>query len=209
MYLRTLAYLPKYAIFLQTVPRVRMLTFTKLTAAHKDTVLSWLTEPHVQEFWDTSTAHKNDILNFLEDRKTPSPYAQGRFVYWIGFQDDIPFSFIMTIQEFPDEPRAPLKEAHISKTGSTYALDYMIGSPTHVGTGLGASTLAAFLDFFKTHIDTTADTFWIDPEAANTKARHVYEKAGFIYKGDFINDFITPGEMRVPGKPTHFLVKKL
>lgn len=186
-----------------------MITFTKLIPTYKDTVLGWLKEPHVQAFWDTSEAHKNDILNFLEGRTTPSPYANGRFVYWIGLQDNIPFSLIMTIQEFPNEPRDALKEAYISQTGTTYALDYMIGSPAHVGTGVGASTLAAFVDFFKANIDTTADTFWIDPDALNPKARHVYEKAGFIYKGDFINDFIVPGEAPTPGKPTHFLVKIL
>lgn len=39
--------------------------------------MKWLNEPHVQEFWDNTQAHKEDILNFIQGRKTPSQYAEG------------------------------------------------------------------------------------------------------------------------------------
>ena len=54
--------------------------FKKVTGAHLDTIFSWLSEPHVMEFWDNTEAHKNDIVNFSEGQKTPSYYAGGRYV---------------------------------------------------------------------------------------------------------------------------------
>ena len=52
--------------------------FERVTDAHLDTIFSWLAEPHIIEFWDNTQAHKDDILNFAEGRKTPSSYADGQ-----------------------------------------------------------------------------------------------------------------------------------
>jgi hypothetical protein len=49
--------------------------FEKITGAHLDTILSWLRHPHIMTFWDNTQAHKDDILNFIDERKTPSSYA--------------------------------------------------------------------------------------------------------------------------------------
>jgi RimJ/RimL family protein N-acetyltransferase len=86
--------------------------------------------------------------------------------------------------------------------GHTYGLDYMIGSKAHVGKGLGAETLGAFVEFFKTNIDPQADTFFIDPDERNPRAKHVYEKAGFEHVGDFVMD----GEGVFNGHKTHLMV---
>jgi len=45
------------------------INFAKVTGAHLDTIFSWLTEPHIVEFWDNTQAHKDDIVNFAEGRK--------------------------------------------------------------------------------------------------------------------------------------------
>lgn len=37
--------------------------FEKASFPYKDTIFRWLAEPHVQEFWDNSQAHKDDIVN--------------------------------------------------------------------------------------------------------------------------------------------------
>ena len=46
------------------------ITFEKATDHHRQTIFSWLEEPHVKEFWDNSQEHKDDIINFLDGRKT-------------------------------------------------------------------------------------------------------------------------------------------
>ena len=48
----------------------------------------------------------------IEGRKEPSDYAGGRYVYWIGLVDGLPYSLIMTIQEYVDEERPQLKQEH-------------------------------------------------------------------------------------------------
>ena len=45
------------------------ITFEKSTYHHKQTIFAWLEEPHMQEFWDNTEEHKNDILNFIYGRK--------------------------------------------------------------------------------------------------------------------------------------------
>ena len=73
--------------------------FEKVTGAHLGAIFSWLTEPHIIEFWDNTQAHKDDIVNFAEGRKIPSSYAGSEYVYWIAYLEDEAFAMLMTIQE--------------------------------------------------------------------------------------------------------------
>ena len=45
------------------------ITFEKATTTYEEIIFSWLAEPHVQEFWDNSQEHKDDILNFIQGQK--------------------------------------------------------------------------------------------------------------------------------------------
>lgn len=179
--------------------------FEQATLQHKDIIFQWLNESFVKEFWDNSQAHKDDIINFIDGRKTPSNYAGGNYIYWIGSMDNIPYCLIMTIQEKPGVNRPQIKEEHLSTTGSTYSIEYMIGNKEFFGKGIGARTLEEFTIFFNKQFDTKADTFFIDPDVTNSRAKHVYAKAGFVY----IGDFIMGGNGVFAGRKTHFLVKKL
>jgi RimJ/RimL family protein N-acetyltransferase len=178
--------------------------FERANIKYRETVFEWLEEPHVKEFWDNSQEHKNDILNFMNGRKEPSDYVDGRYIYWVGVIDEKPYSLIMTIQENLNEDRPQIKSSHLSKTGTTYSLDYMIGNKNCFGKGLGVKTLREFIAFFQREFDPKADTFFIDPDISNSKARYVYEKAGF----SFIGDFIMEETSVFSGQKTHFLVKK-
>ena len=150
--------------------------FTKVTQNHKHAIFFWLKEPHVREFWDNTQGHKDDVINFINGRKEPSSYCDGLYTYWVGMVD-----------------------------GQPYSIDYMIGNRNYFGKGLGAKTLAAFIDFFKETVDPLADTFFIDPDITNPRAKHVYKKAGFKYIGDFIME----GSGCFAGRKSHFLVKCL
>lgn len=182
-----------------------LVNFEKVQLKHKDIIFSWLSQPHIQAFWDNSQAHKDDIIYFIEGRKVPSNYANGHYVYWIATIENHPYALIMTIKENQGENREPIKTTHISQTGATYSLDYMIGDPEYIGKGLGAPTLEQFLIFFQAEIDSNADTFFIDPDVTNPRAKHIYEKAGF----QFMGDFILGGTGVFAGRKTHFMVKQL
>lgn len=47
------------------------LHFEKANARHMGTIFSWLSESHIQAFWDNTQAHKDDILNFIGGRTEP------------------------------------------------------------------------------------------------------------------------------------------
>lgn len=180
------------------------ITFTKATTAYKEIIFSWLAEPHVQEFWDNTQEHKDDILNFMEGRKTPSSYCGGNIFYWIASCDEHPYAMLMTGQATLRDPINDIKLKNLSKTGNTYGVDYMIGSTAFLGKGYGAKTLIEFVDFFRDEFDKKADTFLIDPESDNPRAKRVYEKADFKHVADFVMD----GNVSGSGKPHHLLIKK-
>ena len=172
----------------------------------KDTaiVFRWLSQDFVQAFWDNSQEHKDDILNFVEGRKTLSSYAEGKYMYWIASFKHEPFALLMTIQETQQSPIGLEKRSQLSKTGNTYSLDYMIGNPRFLGKGYGAQTLSVFIDYFRATSDSTADTFLVDPASDNPRAKHVYIKAGFEYVCDFTMEESVSGK----GKVHHLLTKR-
>jgi RimJ/RimL family protein N-acetyltransferase len=178
--------------------------FEKATQKHLDIIYAWLAQDFVAEFWDNTQAHKDDIVNFIEGRKTSSNYANGKYIYWLATCENEPFAMLMAIQETYKDDIGKEKLEHLSKTGHTYGIDYMIGNSKFFGKGYGAETLAKFIDFFRENVDPKADTFLIDPDYNNPRAKHVYIKAGFKHVGDFLME----GNVSGAGKFHHLLIKK-
>ena len=50
---------------------------------------------------------------------------------------------------------------------------------------MAVPALKAFTDYFRQNVDRNTDTFFIDPDSNNPRARHVYEKAGFSFVGEY------------------------
>lgn len=180
------------------------INFRKATISDRNTIFSWLAESHIEEFWDNTQGHKDDIINFMEGRTTPSTYCDGKYVYWIAKLKGEPFAMLMTIQETSEDDIGEVKLSYLSKTGHTYGIDYMIGNKNYFGKGYGARTLVEFINHFRKFIDPKADTFLIDPASDNPKAKHVYMNAGFKH----VADFIMEGDCSGRGKLHHLLLKK-
>lgn len=178
--------------------------FEKVSQTHLDTIFNWLAEPHIVEFWDNTQGHKDDIINFAGGRKTPSTYADGKYVYFLASFNDEPFAMLMIIQETHASPINQEKLDILSKTGNSYGLDYMIGNPKYFGKGYGVKTLSEFINYFRNSVDPKADTFLIDPAIYNPRAKHVYMKAGFEY----VCDFLMEGDVSGAGQIHHLLIKR-
>ncbi len=177
--------------------------FEKVGAQHQKVIFEWLAEPHMQEFWDNSQEHKDDILNFIHGRK--QHYFYGTTCYWIGSVDQHPFCFLLTDEILPSEvTERPLHKKHLSNTGRTICIDFGIGNKNFLGKGLAAPALKQFVDFYQKQVDPQADTFFIDPDDANPRAKHVYEKAGFSAVGEFL---MQDGAFKA--QKTHLMIKKL
>jgi RimJ/RimL family protein N-acetyltransferase len=163
--------------------------FEKASIEHKDTIFGWLDEPHMQEFWDNSPEHREDILNFMSGRVTPSSYHGGLYDYWVGIIDGTPYCLVMTHEEHIGDQDAPEPfKPYLSEPGETYSLDFGIGNHEFLGKSLAAPTLNAFMDFFAKDIDPRTKRFLIDPGTHNPRAIHVYQKAGFKIVREFAQE---------------------
>jgi RimJ/RimL family protein N-acetyltransferase len=176
--------------------------FEKASLKHLDTIFKWLSEPHMMEFWDNSQEHKEDILNFIHERK--QHYFYGTTMYWVASIDNEPFCFILSDILKSDQNLPDVHKKYMSEKGHTISLDFGIGNKKFLGKGLAAPTLEAFVNFYNTQIDTLADTFFIDPDENNPRAKHVYAKAGFIQIGEFD---VSMGVFK--GSVSYLMVKKI
>lgn len=140
---------------------------------------SWLGQSYVQDFWDNSVEHRQDIQIFSQGRKVSSPYFGGCFSYWLGFLNGKPFSLIMTSNLNPEDESLPKAyRPHLLSRGKTCSLDFMIGDKAPLGKGLAAPTLKAFTEYFSRSVDPKVRSFILDPEKDNLKAFKSYERAG-------------------------------
>lgn len=162
--------------------------FEEAKLIHKDTIFSWLDKPHMQEFWDMSPEHRDDIENFMNGRLKPSSYFDGIFTYWVGSYNGELYTLIMTSEENEETNPPDHFKPYLSKTGKTIGIDFCIGEEKYLNRGLAAPTLISFTEFFAREIDLSVDTYLIDPHTDNPRAIHVYEKAGFRVVREYIQD---------------------
>ncbi len=120
----------------------------------------WLAQDYIAK-WIHGAGLQN-TLNGLEK------FFQGKTTttYWIGYDGEIPFAFLITSPEGDDAT----------------TLDLFICDPNYLGKGLAVPMIRTFL---KTHFSHVKRVL-IDPEATNTRAIHVYQKVGFKITGEFI-----------------------
>lgn len=134
--------------------------FKPVEVKDRSLVHKWLIEPHIVEW--IHGAGLQSTLNGLEKVFQ----GQSDTTYWIGYDHTIPFSFLITSPEGDDA------------TG----LDVFICDLNYLGKGLAVPMIREFLS---THFSNVKKVF-IDPEATNKRAIHVYQKVGFKIVGEFI-----------------------
>lgn len=132
-------------------------TFKKLSGEDIPLIHSWLTNPHVQEFWPEKTLH--DYESFKQ-----------KFEGMITSDEVNPYLVILQgkplgyIQSYPVDDK-------------TCGIDQFIGVPEFVNKGLGSMFVKEFTDeLFANKKITRVIT---DPKVTNLRAQKAYEKAGF------------------------------
>ncbi len=134
--------------------------FAPAKPAQRALIHQWLKQKHIEE-WIHGIGLQN-TLNGLEK------FFQGTSgtTYWIGYDKETPFTFLITSSEGED----------------VITLDLFICDLNYLGKGLAVPMIREFLiSQFP-----TVKKVSIDPEATNTRAIHVYQKAGFKIVGEFI-----------------------
>lgn len=135
-------------------------TFKPVEAKDRSLIHEWLVKPYIAE-WIHGVGLQN-TLNGLEG------YFQGESntIYWIGYDNDTPFAFLITSPEGKDAT----------------TLDLFICDLNYLGKGIAVPMIQEFLI---NHFSKMKKVL-IDPEATNTRAIHVYQKVGFKIIGEFI-----------------------
>ena len=105
----------------------------------------------------------------------------------------MPFCLLITTAATRDPPEhlAPF----LPEPGEAWTLDILIGPPEYVGRGIATQMLESFLSHIQ-YQNRALRTVLIDPEANNSRAIHVYEKAGFQLVSEFV-----PSDGAFQGKP--------
>lgn len=178
----------------------KQIYFEKANESHVNLIFSWLSKPHMKAFWDNSQEHKDDILNFIRGEK--QHYFSGTTAYFIAAIDNQPYAFLLADKLEISEDLPALHRQHVSRTGDTIAIDVGIGNILYLGKGLAAKTITAFIKFYKKVINPKIDLCIIDPSEKNSRAIHVYIKAGFVSVGRF-----SPVQGGFIGEP-HILMKQ-
>ena len=134
--------------------------FLHALPAQRPLIHQWLNQQHIKErIHGVGLSHSvNGLEEFFKgDSKT---------LYWIGYDKETPFAFLITSFEGSD----------------AINLDLFICDVNYLGKGLAVAMIHTFLITHFSNIERVL----IDPEAANRRAIHVYKKAGFIITGEFI-----------------------
>ena len=161
-------------------------TFRRAELNDDGLISRWLHSPHVSEFWGESSKNIRDFRSAMTG-------VCALFNYWIGQDDTIPFCLLITTDATRDTPEhlAPF----LPETGEAWTLDVLIGPPEYVGRGIATQMLESFLSHIQ-YQNRALRTVLIDPEANNSRAIHVYEKAGFQLVSEFV-----PSDGSFQGKP--------
>lgn len=134
--------------------------FAPAESFQKGLLHRWFEQKHIKEWM-----HGIGLQNTLDGLEK---FFQGRSdtTYWIGYENDIPFAFLITSPEGKDAT----------------TLDLFICDLNYLGKGLAVPMIKEFLISHFSHVKKVL----IDPEATNVKAIHVYQKVGFNITGEFI-----------------------
>lgn len=168
------------------------ITFKKLDIDSFSILKKWWNSKRVKEFWDNSLEMKEDVNNYvLKGQKT-------YYDYFIGLYEKIPYALIITSEQKKNDFYEYYKNC-LSKTGKTYAIDFMIGNEDFVGKHLSSITLKIFIEQYS---DKEADKFIIDPAKDNKLAFKCYKGAGFNLVGEY-----APNDGYFKGKPHYLMVR--
>lgn len=139
-----------------------MKNFTFKRLSHEDIPLihSWITRPHVREFWSDAE---------LEDYDAFKKKYEGK----ISSHDVTPY--IVMLQ---GKPIGYIQSYPIS--GKTFGIDQFIGVEEFVNKGLGSMFVKEFTD--ELLLSKNVSKIVTDPSVLNFRAQKAYEKAGFKKK---------------------------
>ena len=144
--------------------------FIPVGPEHYPLLRTWLSTPHLREWWGDPDEELGYIRDMVEGRDTTRPFLivlggepVGYIQYWfIGHHRNQ--------QWVKDNPLL----AELSS--DTISVDLSIGDPRKLSRGIGSAALAAFIRLLR---EQGHERIIIDPDPLNARAVRAYMKAGF------------------------------
>lgn len=152
--------------------------FEHLQKGQTKLVKSWLRQDYVAKFW-----YGNGLKTTLASIDRFVNGEEPLFTLWLAYEGSEPFGFLMTSSV--DLQKEQLFAPYCEEDAKAITLDLLIGNPNYLGLGLAHLMIQQFL--VQKFPDTT-DVF-IDPGIENSKAIHVYRKAGFQDIEEFLPEY--------------------
>jgi AacA4 family aminoglycoside N(6')-acetyltransferase len=133
----------------------------------------WLNRPHVLEWW----GGQRPTLGMVREKYEPRIMAEEQVTPYIALLDDKPFAFAQTYVVTGSGGGWWAGETDPGARG----IDQFIADPNLLGKGFGTALVSAMADLL--FADPSVSRIQADPAPSNTRAIHVYEKAGFRRAG--------------------------
>lgn len=149
-------------------------SFGRVQDNQRDLIHRWLQQEHISE-WLHGEGLQNTLNSLDESFKGDS-----FFQHWIAYEKGEPFAYLLTsyVEKDTDDPYT----VYCEEEGKAITLDLFICDVDYMGKGLAVPMIQEFL---KSQFGDVSEVF-IDPEVSNTRATHVYQKAGFKILKEFI-----------------------
>lgn len=141
--------------------------FKPMVKSQHDFVLEWIHQPHISEW-----LHGEGLSNTIKDIEKFLSNSGAWATHWIAYDNETPFAYLITseVEKSEEYPEGAI------------TLDLFICNLDYIGKGLAVQMIHEFIlsQFFDIKV------VLIDPEVANKRAIHVYQKAGFKIIEEFI-----------------------
>ena len=183
------------------------LTFKPAEESQRELIHQWLTQDYIREW-----IHGQGLQNTLNGLEKFFKYTnEGNSInrkmtltqHWVGYDKNKPIVYLLTsnIIKNSDDEYAPFCE----EEGHAITLDIFIVDKDYLGKGYARTIIQEFI--LNQFADVTE--VFIDPEKSNTRAAHVYQKAGFKIIGEFIASWhpVPHHRMRLKMKALQQLIK--
>jgi aminoglycoside 6'-N-acetyltransferase len=157
-----------------------MFDFTPVNVTHIPLLFSWFQQPHVIQWWQ----EPQDLTRFTDKWQIKiTGHAASKQDPAAGFCvsiDQTPIGYVQYHRVNENDRRGypPLPD-------HTVGMDIFIGNPSYLGKGFAAPIITEFIEKVITIKEPKTTCIIIDPEPNNTRAVHVYKKAGFTPIGEY------------------------
>ncbi|HAT8606294.1 MULTISPECIES: GNAT family N-acetyltransferase [Legionellaceae] len=142
-------------------------SFKPVSKTQQQLILEWIAQEHINEW-----LHGDGLKNTIEDLEKFVNDGASWATHWIAYDNETPFAYLITSE---------LEKSNDHPDGAA-TLDLFICRLDYIGKGFAVQMIQEFLISQFSHVSEVL----IDPEISNTRAVHVYKKAGFNIIEEFI-----------------------